>query len=117
MPRIRERNRIRKSEAELGRRRENVVEQHQNEAQLREERADEAERRARIAEQEAQRERADAQLQKEHAAVHERGLADDQLIGDHEREDFAGTSAVPDGHTDGAGGEPAGASEGQAREQ
>ena len=38
----------------------------------------------------------EAQLKQEQAAMHEQGMADDQLIGDHEREDFAGTSAVPD---------------------
>ncbi|HEX8977627.1 MAG TPA: hypothetical protein VF781_14045 [Solirubrobacteraceae bacterium] len=101
MPRMRERNRIRQREAELGQRREQVVEEHRSEAQIREQRAEEAEHRARIAAQEAQRERADAQLQKEQAALHERGMADDQLIADHEREQFAGTSAVPGGAADG----------------
>lgn len=59
-------------------------------------RADEADHRARIAEQEAQRDRAEAQVRQEKAALHERGMADDELVGDNERERFAGTSAVPD---------------------
>jgi uncharacterized protein HemX len=96
MPRLRERNRVRQSEAELGRRREQAVEEHRSEAELREARAAQAERQARMAEQVAQRERADAQLQKEQAAMHEQGMADDQLVAEHERADFAGTSAVPE---------------------
>ena len=30
------------------------------------------------------------------AALHERGMADEELVGDHERQRFAGTSAVPE---------------------
>lgn len=96
MPRIRERARVRRRESELGDRRDQVVGENRAEADARERRAEEAEQRARIAEQEAQRERAEANLRQERAALHERGLADHELIGDHEREDFAGTSAVPE---------------------
>ena len=32
--------------------------------------------------------------------MHEQGLADDELVEDHEREHFAGTSAVRDDHHD-----------------
>lgn len=103
MPRIRERNRIRRQESELDNRREHVVEANRAEAEARRQRADEAERRARIAEQEAQRERAQAQIHQEQAAVHEDGRADEQLIAPEEREDFAGTSAVPrDGAAEGS---------------
>jgi hypothetical protein len=52
--------------------------------------------RARITEHEARRERAEAQLREERAALHERGMADHELIEDHEREHFAATSAVAD---------------------
>ena len=48
------------------------------------------------AEQEARRQRAEAELRQEKATLHERGMADHELIEDHERERFAGTSAVPD---------------------
>jgi hypothetical protein len=77
------------------------VSEHREEADRRERQAEAAERRARIAEQEAQRERAEAQLRQEKAALHEQGMADHELIGDHEREHFAGTSAVPDSATGG----------------
>ena len=76
------RARVARRQRELGQRREQAVAQRQEEA-------DAAEQRARIASQEADRARAQADL-------HEHGLADDQLIEDHERERFAGTSAVPD---------------------
>ena len=96
MPRMRERSRIRKQEHELDQRRDHVVAEHREQAEDREHRADEAERRARAAEQEAQRERVEAQRHEEHASLHEQGLADHELVEDHEREQFAGTSAVPD---------------------
>lgn len=89
--------RVKKRERELGRRRERVITEHRDEADVRARRAEEAEQRARIAEQEARRERTEAQLRQEQAALHERGMADHELVADHEREDFAGTSAVSDG--------------------
>jgi FtsZ-interacting cell division protein ZipA len=101
MPRVRERARVRKQEGELERRRDEAAGTHRAEAEDRERQAEQAERRARIAEQEAQRDRAEAQLKQEQAAMHERGLADDQLIGEHERGDFAGTSADPDAEAGG----------------
>ena len=96
MPRMRERRRISQRESELDDRRDHVVETNRAEAELRGRRADDAERRARIAEQEAQRERAEANIRKEQAEIHERGMADERLIDPEEREDFAGTSAVPE---------------------
>ncbi|MDQ6835484.1 MAG: hypothetical protein M3016_04785 [Actinomycetota bacterium] len=100
MPRMRERNRLRRRESELDDRREHVVEANRAEAGARDERADEAERRARIAQQEAQRERAEANIRQEKADIHERGIADEQLIDPEERKDFAGTSAVPEERTE-----------------
>jgi ABC-type multidrug transport system fused ATPase/permease subunit len=94
LPRLRERARIRARERELGQRREHVIEEHRQDAEVRVSRAEEAEQRARIAEQEAQQQRAAAQLSQEKAGLHEAGLADHELIEDHERERFAGTSAV-----------------------
>jgi hypothetical protein len=93
---MRERARIRKSEHELAQRRDHVAAEHHEQAEEREQRADEAERRARSAEQEARRARAEAQLHEERASLHEQGLADHELVEDHERERFAGTSAVVD---------------------
>lgn len=94
LPRLRERARVRSRERELDQRRERVVEEHRDEASGRERRAEVAEQRARVAAQEAERERAEAQVHDERAALYEKGLADHELIGDHEREEFAGTSAV-----------------------
>jgi FtsZ-interacting cell division protein ZipA len=96
---MRERARVRRRERELQQRRVRVAGEHRQEAQVREQRAAVADRRARIAESEAQRERAEAQLHEERAALHEEGLADPELVQDHERERFAGTSAVREDDT------------------
>jgi FtsZ-interacting cell division protein ZipA len=95
LPRFRETARVKKRERELGQRRKQAVSEHREEAESRERRAEEAERRARIAEQEAQRERAEAQLRQEQAGLHERGMADRELVSEDERKRFAGTSAAP----------------------
>jgi len=94
VPRMRERRRLRMSERELRRRREGVIAEQYEEAASRNRLADRAEQRARIAQQQARRERADAQLSQERASLHERGMADHELVGDEERERFAGTSAA-----------------------
>jgi FtsZ-interacting cell division protein ZipA len=96
LPRMRERAQIRGRERKLDERRDQVVTSHREEAAHRERKAEVAEQRARVAEQEAQRERAAAQAREEQATLHERGLADHELISEDERDDFAGTSAVPD---------------------
>jgi FtsZ-interacting cell division protein ZipA len=96
LPRMRQRAQIRGRERRLDERRDQVVTAHREEAADRERRAEVAEQRARVAEQEAQRERAAAQAREEEAKLHERGLADHELISPDERDEFAGTSAVPD---------------------
>ena len=96
LPKMREGGRLRQRERELEQRRHEVATEHRQEAEARAERAQQAEQRARIAEHEAQRERAEAQLHEERASMHEQGLADHELVEDHERERFAGTSAVRD---------------------
>jgi FtsZ-interacting cell division protein ZipA len=93
-PKARERARQREAERELGQRREQAVDQHQEEAATRERQAEVAEQRARVAAQEAERERAESQLAEEKAKLHERGLADHELIDVDERQRFAGTSAT-----------------------
>ena len=103
LPRFRERAQVKKREFELRQRRKQVVSEHRGEAETRERQAEEAERRARIAEQEASRERAEAQLRHEKAELHERGMADHELVEEHEREDFGGTSAVSQAHTEPGG--------------
>jgi FtsZ-interacting cell division protein ZipA len=94
LPRMRERGRTKLRERELKQRRRRVASEQREQAEERARLAEAAERRARIAEQEAQRERAEAQLRQERAALHEQGMADHELIEDHERDRFAGTSAV-----------------------
>ena len=47
-----------------------------------------------MAQQTAERERADARLHEERATMHERGMADDELIEDHERDRFAGVAGT-----------------------
>ena len=49
-----------------------------------------------MAQQTAERERADARLHEERATMHERGMADDELIADDEREEFAGVADASD---------------------
>ena len=93
-PRARENARIKRRERELDQRRDKVVTGHRQEAAERERKAELAEQRARVADQEAQRDR--AEVREEKATLHERGLADQDLIDEDEREHFAGTSAVAD---------------------
>lgn len=107
MPRIRERGRVRRRELELGQRRKQAVSEQREQADQRARQAEMAEQRARIAEQEARRERAEAELHQERATMHEEGMADHELIEDHEREHFAGTSAVPAGAVGEGVGDPA----------
>ena len=86
--------RARARQREIDQRRDRAVTEHRGAAEERTKQAELAERKARIAEQEAQRERAEAQLHEERAAMHEEGLVDHELVGQNERDRFAGTSAV-----------------------
>jgi FtsZ-interacting cell division protein ZipA len=85
LPRARARSAERARERELERRRERAVSEHRTEAESRAVDAERAEQRARMAEQEARRERAESDLHAERAEAHERGMADDELLGDEER--------------------------------
>jgi hypothetical protein len=96
----RPRMRARARQREIDQRRDRAVTEHRGAAEESTKQAELAERKARIAEQEAQRERAEAQVHEERAAMHEEGLVDDELVGQNERDRFAGTSAVRnDGET------------------
>jgi hypothetical protein len=97
LPRMRARARIQKRERELQQRREAVAGEHRAEADARQRQAAEAEQRARIAAKEAEAERAQADLHQERAGLHERGMADHELIDESERDRFAGTSAMSGG--------------------
>ena len=89
LPRARRQAQVKKRERELGQRRERVATEHRETATERQREAEAAEQRARMAQAEAERERSEAQLHAERAQMHERGLADDELVEDHEREHFA----------------------------
>jgi FtsZ-interacting cell division protein ZipA len=89
LPRARRQAQVKARERELGQRRERVATEHRDTATEREREAEAAEQRARMAQAEAERERADAQLHQERAQMHERGLADHELVEDHEREQFS----------------------------
>jgi flagellar biosynthesis/type III secretory pathway M-ring protein FliF/YscJ len=93
LPRMRKNAQVRARERELGQRRERAAEEHRAEADSRRRDAEMAEQKARVAETEARRERAEAELGEERARMHERGMADQELIDENEREKFAGTSA------------------------
>ncbi len=94
LPRMRAKAEVQKRERELQSRREHVAGEHRAEADVRERQATEAEQRARLAQREAEAERAQAEVHAERADLHERGMADDELIDDSERDRFAGTSAA-----------------------
>ena len=100
LPRMREKARVQKRERELNQRREAVAGQHHEVADTRQREAEQAERQARIAQKEAERQRAESELHQEKAEMHRRGDADHELIDDHERDRFAGTSAMPGGTAD-----------------
>jgi hypothetical protein len=100
LPRMRATARRKQAERELHSRRQVVAEEHRSAAAEREGRADMAEQKARMAEQAAQRERAEANLESERAQMHERGLADHELIDDSERDRFEGVANRPDDAVD-----------------
>ena len=101
LPRMRASARRKKAERELHSRRTTVAEEHRSAAAERESRAEMAEQKARMAEQTAQRERAEANLQAERAEMHERGMADHELIDESERDRFRDvTSTTDDARTD-----------------
>ena len=104
LPRMRASARRKQAERELAQRRETVADEHRSAAREREERADMAEQKARMAQQAADRERAEAGLMEERATMHERGMADHELVDDSERDRFADVMSSPadrdgDGHT------------------
>jgi uncharacterized protein HemX len=82
------RMRGKKAERELAQRREHVAGQHREVAGEAEREAEVAEQRARMAQTEAERQRAEAQLHQQQAEMHERGMADETLVRDDERDKF-----------------------------
>jgi FtsZ-interacting cell division protein ZipA len=94
LPRMRRQAQVQKRERELEQRRQHVAGEHRAEAEERSRQAEMAEQKARLAETEAKKERAEAELHEQRAQTHESGMADHELVGDDERDKFAGTSAV-----------------------
>jgi hypothetical protein len=102
LPRMRAAARQKQAQRELHSRRDRVAEEERSAATERERDAEMAERKARMAQQEAERERAEANLRHERADMHERGMADHELIDEHERDRFQGVAGPDrdgDGHT------------------
>jgi len=104
LPRMRAASQRKAAERELHSRRERVAGEHREAATARERSAERAEQKARIAQQTAEKERAEAGLMEERASMHERGMADHELVDDSERDKFADVMSTPgdrdgDGHT------------------
>jgi type II secretory pathway pseudopilin PulG len=96
LPRMRATARRQKAERELRSRRSAAADEHRGIAAEREQSAEMAEQKARMAEQAAQRERAEANLQSERAKMHERGMADEELIDEAERDRFRDVTDKPE---------------------
>ena len=99
MPRLRAKAAEKKAQRELESRRERVATEHREAASTRTTAADRAEQEAAIAQQNAQRERAEAERLEQEAQMHERGLADDKLIEDDERDRFQNVTGDTRGDT------------------
>jgi hypothetical protein len=100
LPRMRAKAEERKAQKELESRRERVATENREVASTRASEADKAEQQAVVAQQEAKAQRAEAEKLEAEAQMHERGLADDQLIEDHERDRFGNVAGA--GHDEGA---------------
>ena len=92
LPRMRAKANERKAQRELESRRDRVATEHRETASARAGEADRAEQEAEIAQQKARAERAEAERHEAEARMHDRGLADDKLVEDHERDRFAGVT-------------------------
>ena len=103
LPRMRASAQRQKAERELNQRRETVAGEHRSAAREREQRAEIAEQKARLAQTAAEKERAEAGMMEQRAQMHERGMADDELIDDSERDRFAGVANTDPADRDGDG--------------
>ena len=104
LPRMRATAQRQKAERELNQRRETVAGESRSAAREREQRAEMAEQKARMAQQAAEKERAEAGMMEQRAQMHERGMADHELVDENERDRFADVMSTPqdrdgDGHT------------------
>ena len=94
LPRMRAKAQERKAANELESRRERVATEHREEASTRASAAERAEQEAAIAQKNAEVERAQAERHEAEAQLHDRGMADDKLIDDHERDRFDGVAST-----------------------
>ena len=94
LPRMRAQAQERKAKKELEGRRERVATENREAASTRASEAEKAEQQAVVAQQQAKAQRADAERLEAEAQMHERGLADDKLIEDHERDRFDGVAGT-----------------------
>ncbi len=92
LPRMRAKADQRKAQKELEGRRDRVATENREAASTRATEAERAEQEAVVAQQKAKAERAEAERLESEAQLHERGLADDQLVEDHERDRFQGVA-------------------------
>lgn len=95
LPRMRAQSRERQAKRELGQRRERVATDNREQAGQRSRQAEQAEQKAVAAQQAAERERAEARRLETEADRHEQGLADDELIEDHERDRLGPVAGTP----------------------
>jgi hypothetical protein len=95
LPRMRAQSRERQAKHELGHRRERVATDNREQAGVRSRQAEQAEQKAVAAQQAAERERAEARRLETEADRHEQGLADDELIEDHERDRLGPVAGTP----------------------
>lgn len=95
MPRLRAKSQEQKAKRELGQRRERVATDNREQAGQRDRQAEQAEQKAAAAQQAAERERAEARRLETEADRHEQGLADDELIEDHERDRLGPVAGTP----------------------
>jgi FtsZ-interacting cell division protein ZipA len=94
LSRTRNRSGRERAEKELYARRERAVSQSREEAQAHERRAEKAQGEARRAEHVAEREHAEAEIAHERAERHAAARADEDLVGDHERDRFADVTGL-----------------------
>lgn len=92
LPRMRAQAQERKAQKELDSRRDRVATENREAASTRASEAEKAEQQAVVAQQNAKSQRAESERLEAEAQMHERGLADDQLIEDHERDRFDNVS-------------------------
>ena len=98
LPRMRAKAEERKAAKELESRRDRVATENREVASTRASEAEKAEQQAVVAQQNAKAQRAEAERLESEAQLHERGLADEKLIDDHERDRFDGVAGTGPGN-------------------